>query len=148
MKKFNIALIILLGLTAFSAQADQASAEKLAAKYEGIAKNNDPAYKGLSATDGEAFFKHDQMVKGKPIACASCHTANPADPGKHIVTGKRIRPLSPVVNPKRFANLDKVEANFTKHCNDIIERDCTAQEKGNYIAYLLTVKEPTAKAAK
>lgn len=145
MKKFNIALIILLGLTAFSAQADEASAAKLAKKYEGIAKGNDSTYKGLSATDGQAFFNQKVTVKGKEVACASCHTANPADAGKHIVTGKPIRPLSPVVNPKRFSNTDKVEANFTKHCNDIIERDCTAQEKGNYIAYLLTVKEPTAK---
>lgn len=145
MKKFNIALIALLGLTAFSAQADEASAEKLAKKYEGIAKGNDATYKGLSAADGEAFFNQKIMVKGKEVACASCHTANPADAGKHIVTGKPIRPLSPIVNPKRFSNTDKVEKNFTKHCNDIIERDCTAQEKGNYIAYLLTVKEPTTK---
>ena len=148
MKTINIALMILLGLTAFSAQADEASAQLLAKKYAGIAKGIDANYPGLSATDGEAFFNREITVKGKPVACASCHTANPADAGKHIVTGKRIRPLSPIVNPKRFANTDKVEENFTKHCNDIIARDCTAQEKGNYIAYLLTVKEPTAKTKK
>jgi hypothetical protein len=57
-----------------------------------------------------------------------------------MVTNKPIRPLAPAVNDKRFTSVDKVEKNFTKHCNDIIGRDCTAQEKGNFIAYLLTVK--------
>jgi hypothetical protein len=57
-----------------------------------------------------------------------------------MVTGKPIRPLAPAANDKRFTSVDKVEKNFTKHCNDIIGRDCTAQEKGNFIAYLLSVK--------
>jgi len=38
-----------------------------------------------------------------------------------------------------------VEENFTKHCNEVIGADCTAAEKANYIAYLLTEKTPTAK---
>ena len=56
------------------------------------------------------------------------------------MTNKPIRPLAPAANEKRFTSVDTVEKNFTKHCNDIIGRDCTAQEKGNFIAYLLTVK--------
>ena len=79
------------------------------------------------------------------MACASCHTANPADEGKHIVTGKAIRPLSPVVNAKRFEDFEKVQEKFTQHCKDIIGSDCTAAEKANYITYLLTEKTPTAK---
>ena len=60
--------------------------------------------------------------------------------GKHIVTKKPIKPLAPSANPERFSDVAKVEKNFEKHCLEIIGRDCTAQEKGNYIAYLLTVK--------
>ena len=74
------------------------------------------------------------------MACASCHTANPAKPGKHIITGKPIKPLAPHANSARFGDLDKVEKNFEKHCLDVIGRDCTAQEKSNFIAYLLTVR--------
>lgn len=140
MNKISAALIVLLGLTAFNAQADVDTAKKLADKYAAIAKNINPASTSLSEEDGKAFFNRELTIKGKQVACASCHTANPADTGKHVVTGKPIRPLSPVVNEKRFASIDKVEKNFTKHCNDIIGRDCTAQEKGNFIAYLLTVK--------
>src|SRR5690606_16439298 len=122
-----------------SAHADISSAQQLAAKYESIAKNINPDSTGLSASDGKAFYQREITVKGQQVACASCHTANPADTGKHIVTGKPIRPLAPAVNPKRFADIDKVEKEFTSHCHDVIGRDCSAQEKGNFITYLLGV---------
>ena len=140
MKKLSFILATLLSITAFSAHADVDTAKKLADKYAVIAKNINPASTGLSDEDGKNFFNRELTIKGKQVACASCHTTNPADNGKHMVTGKPIRPLSPTVNDKRFTSVDKVEKNFTKHCNDIIGRDCTAQEKGNFIAYLLTVK--------
>ena len=136
----KITLYIALEIASVAAQADEASAQKLADKYAVIAKNIDPASKGLSADDGKAFFNRELTIRGKQIACHSCHTENPANHGKHAVTGKVIQPLAPSANPKRFGNLDKVEKNFEKHCLDIIGRDCTAQEKGNFIAYLLTVK--------
>ncbi len=148
MKKLNIALAVLLGLTAFSAQASVANAEKLAAIYTTVAKGANPDFVA-SVADGKVFF--NQKVKGangKETACASCHTANPADAGKHIATGKTIKPLSPVVNAKRFSDYDKVEAKFTKHCNDILGLDCTPAQKANYITYLLTESTPTAKAKK
>ena len=40
----------------------------------------------------------------------------------------------------RFADIDKVEKNFTKHCNDITGRDCSAKEKANFVTYLISVK--------
>jgi len=140
MKKISLILVAFIGLSALNANADVETAQKLADKYAVIAKNITPTSTGLSSDDGKAFFNRELTIKGKPVACASCHTANPADTGKHVVTGKPIRPLAPAANEKRFASIDKVEKNFTKHCNDIIGRDCTAQEKGNFIAYLLTVK--------
>lgn len=138
MRKLSSTLLILLSSLSLSAQADVATAQKLADKYAAIAQHIDPQSPGLSAEEGQAFFTRELTIKGKQVACASCHTSNPADSGKHIVTGKPIRPLSPVTNDKRFSSMEKVEKNFTKHCNDIIGRDCTAQEKGNFIAYLLT----------
>lgn len=140
MRNLSIALIAALGVFSGSALADSASAQKLADKYAAIAKNIDPTSKGASAEDGKAFFNRELTIKGKQVACASCHTANPAETGKHIVTKKSIKPLAPSANPERFANVDKVEKNFEKHCLDIIGRDCTAQEKANFITYLLSVK--------
>ena len=140
MRNTSFALLVALGLASFAVQADPASAQKLADKYATIAKNIDPAFKGLDAEAGKAFFNRKLTIHGKQIACASCHTSNPANTGKHIVTNKPIKPLAPAVNNERFSDIDKVEKNFEKHCLEIIGRDCTAQEKGNYIAYLLTVK--------
>ncbi len=138
MNKIAYTLLIALGVASLPAMADVASAQKLADKYAAFGKNIDPAYKP-SADAGKAFFNRKLLVRGKEVSCSSCHTENPAANGKHIATGKAIKPLAPSANAQRFSNLDKVETNFTKHCQDILGKDCTAQEKADYITYLLTV---------
>jgi len=146
MKKLNVVLAVLLGVAAASAQANVANAEKLVSIYSAIAKHDNPEYAGPTAADGKFFFNRKvKLGNGKEMACASCHTANPADNGKHAVTGKAIRPLSPVVNAKRFEDFEKVQEKFTQHCKDIIGSDCTAAEKASYITYLFTEKTPSAK---
>lgn len=136
----------LLGFTTITAHADVANAEALIRKYSIIAKNNDTKYSGPSAVNGKRFFnKENKIFNGKEMACATCHTSNPANSGRNIITGKSIPPLSPVIYKKRFSNLDKVEDQFTKHCNDILGNDCSAKEKADYITYLLTEKTPTTK---
>ena len=144
-------LALLMG-PSLTANADTTMAQKIADKYALAAKAIDPNYAGLSADEGRTFFareviqfKGDTNNPGKAIACASCHTANPADAGKHIVTGKAIKPLSPQINPKRFNSVAEVEKGFTKHCNEVVGSDCTPQEKGNYIAYLINEKTPSKK---
>ena len=146
MKKLNIVLAALLSIAAFSAYADVTNAEKLARKYSGIAKSVNPDYTAPSVFDGKYFYnRRIKLANGNETSCSSCHTANPADEGKHNVTGKAIRPLSPVINPKRFTDIDKVEEQFTKHCNEIIGSDCAAKEKADYITYVMTEKTPTVK---
>jgi len=146
MKQLNVLLLALLGLTAITAQASVSNAEKLVLIYNTQAKGANPAYAGASAEEGKIFFNNKVKTKsGKEMACASCHTANPADSGKHALTRKTIKPLSPAVNAKRFADFEKVEAKFTQHCVEIIGNDCTAAEKANYISYVLTEKTPTPK---
>jgi cytochrome c peroxidase len=139
MNKLAYTLLVALGVACLPAMADVASAQKLADKYAAFAKNIDPAFKP-SADAGKAFFNRKLLVRGKQVSCSSCHTDNPAATGKHITTGKPIKPLAPSVNAARFSDLDKVEVNFGKHCLDILGKDCTAQEKTDYITYLLTVK--------
>ena len=78
MKKISLTLLSLLALASLNATADVASAQKFADKYAVIAKHIDPAFAGPSAEEGKAFFNRELLIKGKPTACASCHTANPA----------------------------------------------------------------------
>lgn len=145
MKRFNMMLVALLSMVAVSAYADPAGAKKLEEKYTAIAKSVNPEFKGGSALEGRLFFNRKVKHDNHEVACASCHTSNPADEGKNIVTGKAIKPLSPHLNQDRFNDIDKVEENFTKHCNDIIGTDCTAAEKANFIAFLLTAENPSKK---
>jgi cytochrome c peroxidase len=143
-KMVSYVVAALLAGASLAANADADNAEKLAKKYTTIAKTVNASFDAPSSMDGKIFFNRKiKAPNGKEVACASCHTSNPANTGKNIVTGRSIAPLSPLVNAKRFSDLEKVEDKFTEHCNDIIGADCTAAEKANFIAYLLTEEKPT-----
>ena len=89
MKKLNIVLASLLALTAVSAQADVANAEKLAQKYTTIAKIVNPGYAGPSAMAGKMFFNRKITNNGNEAACASCHTPNPANEASTSLPAKQ-----------------------------------------------------------
>jgi hypothetical protein len=90
-----------------------------------------------SSSRGEQFFnaKH-----GKEWSCATCHETPPNHDTKHIVTGKVIKALSPLSNPARFNDLAKVEKWFKRNCNDVLARECSAQEKADVLSWLITIK--------
>ena len=90
-----------------------------------------------SSSRGEQFFnaKH-----GKEWSCATCHETPPNHDTKHIVTGKVIKALSPLSNPARFNDLAKVEKWFKRNCNDVLARECSAQEKADVLSWLMTIK--------
>lgn len=77
---------------------------------------------------------------GRDWSCASCHTAHPTGEGKHASTGKLIQPMAPAFNPARFTDAGKTEKWFRRNCNDVMGRQCTAGEKADVLAWLLTLK--------
>jgi hypothetical protein len=95
-----------------------------------------PGFQGFSAAHGENFFK---VKHGGEWSCSSCHTDNPAAQGKHAKTDKLIKPLAPAANPERFSDVAKVAKWFKRNCKDVLERECTAQEKGDVLTYLMAV---------
>ena len=105
--------------------------------FEAAARQSDAGFTGFSVRRGEQFFKTSH---GGDWNCASCHTQNPAGTGKHAKTGKEVAPLAPAANAERFTNAAKVEKWFKRNCNDVLGRACTAQEKGDVLAYLMNVK--------
>lgn len=139
MRKFAYILLATLGFFSLPAQADVEGAKQFVKQYAALVKGSNPTYV-LNAEAGRAFYVKKHTVKGKQVACTDCHTDNPAAVGKHSETKKKIASLSPVVNPKRFSNLKKTEEAFDQHCVDVLERNCTSQEKGDYIVYLLSIK--------
>jgi len=88
-------------------------------------------------TRGEQLFSTRQ---GREWSCASCHGALPSQPGRHASTGKPIGPLAPAFNPERFTDAAKVEKWFRRNCNDVVGRECTAAEKADVLAWLMTLK--------
>ena len=75
---------------------------------------------------------------GKPDtpSCSTCHTADPTKTGR-TRPGKEIAPMSGVTNPKRFTDAADVEKWFRRNCSDVLGRECTTLEKGDFLAYLL-----------
>lgn len=139
MKHIPRKLMILLALAAIGlAQPVSAlTAADALKQLEQSAKQTEPNFKGVSAQRGERLFK---TTHGAEWSCASCHSDNPAAPGKHAKTGKVIAPLAPAANAERFTRPDKVEKWFRRNCNDVLNRACTASEQGDVLAYLMTIK--------
>ena len=130
-----LVFVAVAGLTSLSAAAQTPDDVLTALKTE--AKASTTGFQGFSAQRGERFFK---QTHGNELSCASCHTENPAASGKHAKTAKIIKPLAPASNPERFTDSAKVEKWFKRNCNDVLDRVCTPQEKGDVLTYLLTVK--------
>ncbi len=76
---------------------------------------------------------------GREWSCATCHGPMPVQPGKHATTGKPIDALAPQHNAQRFTDPAKVEKWFRRNCNDVIGRECTASEKADVLAWLITL---------
>lgn len=90
-----------------------------------------------SANRGQEFFtkKH-----GQEWSCSTCHGAPPIKESRHIVTDKVIAPLAPSANPKRFTDQAKVDKWFKRNCKDVLDRECSAAEKADVLAYLNSVR--------
>lgn len=142
MQRLRLACLLgkLLLIMTFCMSASLTYAEtpqNLLDEYRQAAKAQNSGFKAFSASAGESFYKNKH---GGDWSCASCHTDNPAAVGKHVVTGKVIQPISPNANPERFTDAAKVNKWFKRNCNDVLKRECTAEEKGNVLTYLMAVK--------
>jgi hypothetical protein len=90
----------------------------------------------FSAERGKAFFEATH-IGGRPDtpSCTTCHGVSPRAAGQ-TRAGKAIDPMAVSRNPKRFTDPAFVEKWFTRNCDSVLGRPCTATEKGDVIAYL------------
>jgi len=128
----------MLSALALAAPARAESPADFLAAFEKAARQADPGFKGFSAERGRQFFS---QTHDSDWSCASCHTDNPAAPGKHAKTGKSIQPLAPAGNAERFTTPAKVDKWFKRNCNDVLNRVCTPQEKGDVLIWLMSVRK-------
>jgi len=161
--------VAILGFGAFAwlpYEATAATPEELLARYEREARAEAPAFHGFSAEEGRAFYlgKHPVPVIGE-VGCVSCHLQDPRrsvmrhrtkipcrachviDDAEHVdpVNAKKreINAFAPVANPRRFTDPEWVEKWFRVNCNYVLKRSCTAAEKGNLLAWVLSLERST-----
>ncbi|MCP4979253.1 MAG: DUF1924 domain-containing protein [Gammaproteobacteria bacterium] len=69
-------------------------------------------------------------------SCTSCHGDNPATTGKHVKTGKIIKPMALSANAERYQSAKKIEKWFLRNCQWTFGRNCTTQEKADILTWL------------
>lgn len=89
------------------------------------------------AAPGQAFFT---ATHGREWSCASCHGRMPVRAGRHASTGKILDPLAPAANPAAFTVEARVDKWFRRNCKDVLGRECSAGEKADVVAWLITLK--------
>ncbi len=102
------------------------------------AKAADPAFSGFSAERGRAL--HTQtFTGGKPDtpSCTTCHGKDTRAAGRTLA-GKPIDPVAVSATPLRYTDPAKVEKWFKRNCNEVLGRPCSAREKGDWLAFMLS----------
>lgn len=123
-------LVACLAVAAGTAQAGDTTAAQQLERFSAQAGTA-----GL-AERGRIFFTSRH---GGEWSCASCHGNPPTGAGKHAGTGKSIAALAPAFNPQSFTDSAKVDKWFRRNCKDVAQRECTATEKADVLAYLLSL---------
>lgn len=92
-----------------------------------------------SAERGQKFFTTN-FGRALGFSCASCHGSEPTASAKDQITEKNLAPLAPAANARRFTDRAKVDHMFRVNCKDVVGRECSAQEKADVIAWLVSLK--------
>jgi cytochrome b len=135
-----IGLALVLGLPRRTHAEGPVAAGPVAAallrEYEAAARRDDPGFRGFSAAEGRRIYFQEFTADGQKVSCSACHTADPRGRGRTPV-GKIVEPLAPAANPDRLTERREVEKWFKRNCKQVMGRECTAAEKGHFLAFLL-----------
>ena len=126
--------ILFTGLMFINGQSNASVATDLIAEYQ---------QRGAQQPDAENarmlwIQKFQDKKGGKTRSCASCHTDNLRSAGKHVRTNKPIEPLSPALNSDRLTDPKKIEKWFKRNCKWTFGRECSLQEKSDFLSYILS----------
>ena len=155
-------LILLCALLA-SGCANAATPEEILQIYAAQARASDPKFTGFSAEEGKIFYTAPHVLKGVGVwSCASCHLKDMRYSVKahrteipcracHVINDwehpepkkaklRLIEPFAPSANVKRLTDPDRVEIFLKLNCLLLLKRECTAREKGDVLAYMMTIE--------
>ena len=104
----------------------------------GYAKAANAAASGFSAERGKALHTQNfASGKANTPACTSCHGKDTRAAGRTLV-GKQIDPMALSVSPSRYTDPAKVEKWFKRNCTEVLGRECSAQEKGDWLSFMFS----------
>ena len=134
----SVLLAIALIAVGMAAVAAEPARDAIVAAYSQQARSENSAFNGFSTAHGERLYLGPHAGgNAETPACATCHTADPRAPGRHVKTGRAIEPMAVSVNPRRFTDPADVEKRFARDCPNVLGRPCTAAEKGNFLTFLI-----------
>ena len=117
----------------FSTSGSAGPREDLLAQYGAAAQSG-----GFSATRVQILHTHD-FAGGKPDTpdCTSCHGK---DTRETVLTraGNSIQALAVSVTPTRYTDPAKVEKWVKRNCMEVLGRECTPREKGDWLTYVIS----------
>lgn len=129
----TIAVTIATIATVLATPAFADSRTDLLAQYATAAQST-----GFSAARGQTL--HTQSFAGGKAdtpACTACHGTYSRGSGR-TPAGKTIDAVAISVTPTRYTNPAKVEKWFKRNCIEVLGRECTPQEKGDWLTYVIS----------
>lgn len=125
-------LTMMATLSLFALNANAAIVDDVISRYQ------QQGASGADADKGKQLWTKTFAAGNKPQqrSCTSCHTEDLRSAGKHIKTGKAIEPLAPSVNRERLTEARKIEKWFKRNCKWTLGRECSAQEKADFLSYI------------
>jgi cytochrome b len=130
-----VTLAVALGIPRRAGAASPVATELLR-EYDAEARRLRPGFAGFSAEEGRRLYFHGFVQEGQRVSCSGCHTADPRARGL-TPAGKVVEPLAPAANPARLSDRAEVEKWFKRNCKQVVGRECTAEEKGHFVTWLL-----------
>lgn len=107
------------------------------ARNASAAKAANPAFAGFSAERGKTLHTRSFAGgKAETPACTSCHGKDTRAAGRNPA-GKAIDPVAVSASPSRYTDPAKVEKWFKRNCNEVLGRECSAQEKGDWLTFVI-----------
>lgn len=131
-------LLTLSVLLCGSGSASAAPRDDILRSLDSAARAADPAFTGFSAPRGQTL--HTQAFAGGKAdtpACTSCHGATPRSSGR-TPAGKAVEPMALSLSPSRYSDAAKVDKWFTRNCRDVLGRECTPREKGDWLSFMFS----------
>ena len=130
-------VVVLYGGVSFGKVPFSPAVQKYLSVLEKQSTEANASFSGFSESRGKELYFASYPHPEEPTkrSCVSCHSKSPLEKGETLV-GKMIEPLAPTANKKRFTQIKHMKKWFRRNCKWVLQRECSAQEKGDFIYFI------------